>query len=69
MVTLIWVLTLVASVAAIFAAYMVVADFWNDRTPSHRDQMTRIKQEADETVARLDVSYRQALREMRRHRR
>ncbi|NYE95162.1 putative membrane protein [Psychromicrobium silvestre] len=69
MTIVIWVVTLVACVVAIFAAYLVVADFWSDRTPSHQDQMTRIKQEADATVHRLDASYRQALRDMRRHRR
>ncbi|KQR82851.1 hypothetical protein ASF98_02290 [Arthrobacter sp. Leaf337] len=50
-------------------AYLVAADFWNNRMPSRQAQIARIKREADETVARLDASYHHALRAMRRHRR
>jgi hypothetical protein len=44
-----------------FAAYLVVADFW-------QDQVAHINREADQTAIRLHARYRQALREMRRHR-
>lgn len=54
---------------ALIAAYLVAVGLRSSRKPSRRGQMARIKQEADETVARLDASYHQALRDMRRHRR
>ncbi|MGY2745550.1 hypothetical protein [Arthrobacter sp. UYCu723] len=56
-------------VIALFAVCLIAADFWNNRTTSRPGQIAHIKQEADETVARLDASYHQALRDMRRHRR
>jgi len=63
-----WIAVMITCAASITAAYLVVADFWRDRTQSSRDQISDITQDAHETVSRLDAAYQQALRELRRRR-
>ncbi|QSZ50085.1 hypothetical protein AYX22_17830 [Arthrobacter sp. D5-1] len=57
---------IITCAASIVAAYLVVADYWRDRTPHSRAQIVRIAQDAQETTSRLDAAYQQALRDMRR---
>ncbi|MDZ4351239.1 MAG: hypothetical protein U1B81_01240 [Arthrobacter sp.] len=66
MTVIFWIAILVTCAASIAAAYIVVADFWRDRTPHFPDQISDITQDAHETAGRLDAAYQQALRDMRR---
>lgn len=66
MTAILWIAVLITCAALITAAYLVVADFWRDRTPHSRDQIFDITEDAHETVSRLDAAYEQALRDIRR---
>ena len=66
MTAIFWIAIMITCAASIAAAYLVVADYWRDRTPHSRDQIVDITENADETVSRIDAAYQQALRDMRR---
>ncbi|PVE17443.1 hypothetical protein [Arthrobacter sp. Bz4] len=66
MTAILWIAIMITCAASIAAAYLVVADFWRDRTPSSRGQISDITEDAHQTVSRLDAAYRQALRDIRR---
>lgn len=68
MTAIFWIAIMITCAASIAAAYLVVADYWRDRTPHSRDQIFGITQDARETVSRLDAAYQQALRDLRRRR-
>lgn len=61
-----WIAIMITCAASVAAAYLVVAEYWRDRTAYSRDQISDITQDAHETVSRLDAAYQQALREMHR---
>jgi hypothetical protein len=66
MTAIFWIAIMITCAASIAAAYLVVADYWRDRTPHSRDQISAITQDAQETLSRLDTAYQQALRDLRR---
>ncbi|QHK19846.1 hypothetical protein GU243_08965 [Pseudarthrobacter psychrotolerans] len=66
MTAIFWIAIMITCAASIAAAYLVVADYWRDRTGRSRDQIVDITENAHETAGRLDAAYQQALRDMRR---
>lgn len=66
MTAIFWIAIMITCAASIAAAYLVVADYWRDRTPHSRDQISAITQDVQETLSRLDAAYQQALRDLRR---
>lgn len=65
MTAILWIAIMITCAASIAAAYLVVAEYWRDRTAHSRDQIFDITEDAHETVSRLDAAYQQALRDMR----
>jgi hypothetical protein len=64
--TAIFWIVIVTSAASIAAAYLVVADYWSDRSRSTRDRITNVTRDAQESVNRIEAAYRQAIQDMRR---
>ncbi|NWL12120.1 hypothetical protein DM793_12585 [Paenarthrobacter nitroguajacolicus] len=63
MMAFIWIVITITCAASTYAAYLVVVDFWCDRSASSRDD---IRQDAHEAVGRLHASYLRALQDIRR---
>lgn len=68
MTAIFWIAIMITCAASIAAAYLVVAEYWRDRTAHSRGQIFGITEDAHETVSRFDAAYQQALRDMRRRR-
>ncbi|WP_284979496.1 hypothetical protein [Arthrobacter sp. fls2-241-R2A-200] len=68
MTALFWIAIVITCAASIAAAYLVVADYWRDRSASTRDRITNVTRDAHESVNRLEAAYRRAMHDMRRDR-
>lgn len=68
MTAIFWIAIVITCAASITAAYLVVADYWRDRSVSTRDRITNVTRDAQESVNRIEAAYRQAMQDMRRRR-